>query len=170
MDHSFAAFLAATAALFRLSMILKIVAILLLAMIAGSTFGIWRGYDPANYSSTTFLEVHKGAVSGLNILLPAIAMACIVVTALLAFQSYHQSPAFFMYLIALALLVAGGAITRLINQPINADVMAWTASAMPANWTEVRDHWWVWHVIRTYIAGAALLTLLMAVLMDRPAG
>ena len=42
----------------------------LISLVAGSMFGIWRGYDPALYAPATFVEVHQGAVRGLNTLLP----------------------------------------------------------------------------------------------------
>ena len=38
---------------------LQIGAIAFIALVAGATFGIWRGYNPAEYSALTFLEQCK---------------------------------------------------------------------------------------------------------------
>jgi len=42
----------------------QILALLLVGLVAGSMFGIWRGYDVTSYSAQTFVEVHQGAVRG----------------------------------------------------------------------------------------------------------
>jgi hypothetical protein len=59
-----------------LVMVMQFVAALLFSMVAGSVFGIWRGYDPTTYAAATFLEMHQGAVRGLNALLAARLGAC----------------------------------------------------------------------------------------------
>lgn len=64
--------------------ILQLLAALVFAMVAGSVFGIWQGYDPTTYTAATFLEVHQGAVRGLNTLLPAMAFISILLTVSLA--------------------------------------------------------------------------------------
>jgi hypothetical protein len=41
-----------------------------------------------------------------------------------------------------AFFVVAGLVTRFGNQPINAVVMTWQASAPPSGWEEARDQWW----------------------------
>ena len=147
---------------------LQVMAILLIALVAGATFGIWRGYNPTDYSALTFLETHQGAVRGLNTLIPAIALAAIILSLILLARSYGSGLPFFLYLIAIVLMIGGGVITRLENQPINAIVMTWSMETMPTTWAELRDSWWMWHVIRTVVSIAALAILITAVLTDRP--
>jgi hypothetical protein len=36
--------------------------------------------------------------------------------------------------------------------------MTWSAEARPADWMQLRDTWWHWHVVRT-VAGVGALTL-----------
>lgn len=147
--------------------LLQTVAILLLALVAGATFGIWRGYNPAGWTPHAFVEVHQTAVRGLNALLPGIAMASLALTVLLALRSPERGAVFGAYLLAIALTIAGGLVTRLANQPINAQVMTWSAAAPAADWAQLRDTWWFWHVVRTLVSMAALATLILAVLGDR---
>jgi uncharacterized membrane protein len=145
----------------------KVIAILLIALIAGSTFGIWQGYNPALYSRDTFLEVHRGAVQGLNTLLPMMGLATMIMTLVLTLRSDRQTAVRGLYWVTLALLVLAGLITRLANQPINAVVVAWTADTVPGNWTELRDNWWFWHTVRTLVSIAALTGLVTATLAAR---
>ena len=147
--------------------ILQLAAIMLIALVAGSTFGIWRGYDPAAYSGPAFLEVHQGAVRGLNVLLPVMGAGALLSTGILAVLSRGERSVAAAYLAAFVLMAAAGAITRLANQPINAEVMSWTREAMPANWAEIRDAWWSWHVARTFASIGGLLVLVLAVFADR---
>ncbi|MCF8468987.1 MAG: DUF1772 domain-containing protein [Sneathiella sp.] len=147
---------------------IQVAAILLIALVAGATFGIWRGYNPTDYSALTFLETHQGAVRGLNTLIPAMALAAIILTLILLARSYGSGLSFSLYLIAVVLMIGGGVITRLENQPINAIVMTWSVDTMPTTWVEIRDNWWMWHVIRTFVSVAAVTALITAVLTDRP--
>jgi uncharacterized membrane protein len=145
----------------------RVTAILLIALIAGSTFGIWQGYDPALYSQGTFLEVHQGAVRGLNTLLPVMGFATMLLTLVLTLRSNPQTSLRGLYWTTLALLVLAGLITRFANQPINAVVMAWTTDTMPGNWAEIRDTWWFWHTVRTLVSIAALAGLVTASVAGR---
>lgn len=64
-------------------MLCQFFAALIFALVAGSVFGIWRGYDPSLFAPATFVEMHQGAVRGLNVLLPALGFASIGLTLLL---------------------------------------------------------------------------------------
>lgn len=148
-------------------MVLQFLALLLLGMVAGSVFGIWRGYDPTFYSAATFVEVHQGAVRGLNVLLPGLALASIACTVALAWFARGKGTVFWLYVAALLLMVGGGVVTRFINQPMNAQVMGWTAGSLPSDWSELRAAWWKWHVVRTGLSVVGFAVLLAAVLRDR---
>ena len=152
----------------RLLFTIQLSAVLLLALVAGATFGIWRGYNPAAYSPRAFLEVHQGAVLGLNTLLPVLGLVANLLTLLLVVR-FYGSKGFPLYAAALALMVAAGLLTRFGNQPLNAIVMKWTPDTMPANWAAIRDSWWSWHIMRTGASIASLACLIAAVLMNRSA-
>ncbi len=146
---------------------LQFLASLLFSMVAGSVFGIWRGYNPLAYSAVTFVEMHQGAVRGLNALLPATAFAAMVLVVALAWLARGKGMVFWLYIFAIGLMIAGGLVTRFFNQPINAQVMTWTADTLPANWSAIRDTWWNWHVVRTGISILAMAVLLAGILSDR---
>lgn len=142
-------------------------ALLLVGLVAGSMFGIWRGYDVAQYTPAAFIEVHQGAVRGLDALLPVQGIVAIVIVAALATGARHDRRQFVLLVVAALLLAAAGLVTRLGNQPINALVMSWTADTLPANWEALRDSWRNLHLLRTACTMAALLLLAIAAATER---
>jgi uncharacterized membrane protein len=147
----------------------QVLALLLVGLVTGSMFGIWRGYDIAAYAPTTFLEVHQGSVRGLNILLPAMAAAALALVVVLAVFGRNRPAVLGLYLAAALAIVAGGIVTRFFNQPINDQIMGWTPQSIPANWTTLRDSWWTWHLVRLATTLGAELLLIAAVFADRDA-
>jgi len=150
----------------KLLILLQLTSIIVFSMVAGATFGIWRGYNPADLPADSFMLMHQGAVRGLNTLLPMMAVVSILLTVILLLRSYG-STAFVPYGLALLLMVAGGVITRTGNQPINEVIMRWTVGAIPADWASLRDTWWHWHLARTGISIAALTLLVLGALNDQ---
>ncbi|MEV4246360.1 hypothetical protein AB0J63_23430 [Streptosporangium canum] len=47
---------------------------------------------------------------------------------------------------------------------------SWNADRPPADWTDIRRHWWTLHTIRTAMAVLAFLALLIANVADRTKG
>ena len=91
---------------------IQVAALVLISLIAGTVFGIWRGYDPASWSVATFVDVHQGAVRGLNVLLPAMGALSLALTALLAFMARGRRRALALYLLALGLMAVPALVTR----------------------------------------------------------
>lgn len=143
------------------------VAVTLLGLVTGSMFAIWLGYPILDYSPSTFVEVHQTAVRGLNTILPAMAAMALVLIAGLALAARHRPSLMWSYVIVALLVVTGGLITRFINQPINVQVMTWSATSLPSDWSVIRDRWWTWHQMRLAITFIAQLFLIVAVLLDR---
>ena len=40
----------------------------------------------------------------------------------------------------------------LVNVPINQEVLNWSPAALPADWMQLRDRWWLWHNVRTILS------------------
>lgn len=141
---------------------LQVASLVVTSLLVGSMFGIWRGFDPASFSPSTFVEVQQGAIRGLNTLLPGMGIAAVVLTIILAFLARARSARLLYVGAALALAVAG-AVTRFENQPINEMVMGWTGLP-PEGWQAWRDLWWNWHLTRLAAAFAGEILLINAVL------
>lgn len=139
--------------------IVRFANIFLLALIAGSIFGIWIGYNPAPLSAVAFLEQQQQAIRSLNILMPVLGAIAILLTLTSAYLQRKSKAVAITLLVASAFLVASALITRFGNQPINAIVIQWQPENMPSDWASFRDHWWTFHIERTLstMAGLALV-------------
>ena len=144
--------------------IIRFVLLLLLALLVGTMFGIWVGFNPSNLSAMAYVEQQQNAIGSLNKLLPAMGAACILLTAVLAILSKGDPRNRYLLVAAIACLGAAALVTRFGNQPINAVVITWSAQTPAANWVRLRDEWWHWHVIRTLAGIAGLCLTLLAVL------
>jgi len=140
--------------------ILLILEVLWMFLVAGTMFGIWLGHDPKTFSYASFVEMRQHAIRSMNIKLPLMAAAGILLTLVPAFLARKDPGLAWLLSGAVLLFAAAGAVTRFYNQPVNSIVMTWTISSPPHNWLELRDQWWVWRVLRTVlgIAGQGLLT------------
>lgn len=146
---------------------LRFTSLLLAALLIGTMFGIWLGFDPKALSARAYVEMQQNAIRALNITLPLLGLACIVLTTTLAWRT--PDPRVRLCLIAaVILLVAAGLITRFANQPINAVVARWNPQSPPGNWQDMRDTWWYWHRVRTIVGIAALCFMILpAVIPER---
>ena len=147
--------------------IVEFVLLLIMSLLVGTMFGIWAGYNPTPLSATAYVEMQQNAIRSLNSLLPTLGAICILLTATLALLLKGMSTSRNLLLAAVVCLVAAGVITRFRNQPINSVVMTWSAQAPAANWTELRDTWWHWHILRTVAGIAALALTLFAALSSK---
>jgi uncharacterized membrane protein len=141
---------------------IQLISLLLTALLAGTMFGIWLGFNPAPLTATAYAEVQQNAIRALNVSMPALGVVCIVLNAALVVL-IKDKYARYLLVAGVLCLIAAGLITRFANQPINAVVMTWNPQAPAANWTELRDTWWHWHSLRTIASiGGLALTLLAA--------
>ncbi len=148
--------------------IIYFVLLLLMSLLIGTMFGIWVGFNPASLSAGAYVEQQQNAIRSLNILLPLLGAVCILLAGILAVISKENPRRRYLLIAAVACLLAAGLVTRFANQPINSVVAAWNAQAPAANWMDLRDTWWQWHIVRTVAGIAALcLTLLAALTSNR---
>ena len=150
-----------------LSTIARVASLVVTGLLAGSVFAVWRGYDLAQYTPGAFIEVHQGAVRGLNTLLPGLGLAAIVLVAVQAVQLRRERSPLLLLIAAALCLVAAGLVTRLGNQPINELVMGWSAATLPADWEAIRDNWRNLHLVRVVCSIAALAMLSAAIVTRR---
>jgi len=127
--------------------------VVLAGIMAGIVFGIWLGCDPEKMSFPGYVEYQQGLINAFNVLMPLLGLVVILLTLLSAILQREDKGTFIALLLAMALLVLSGLITRFGNQPINAIVMTWHPDSPPSDWMALRDKWWSLHIIRTLAIG-----------------
>ena len=136
--------------------------ILLVALVAGSVFGIWLGYNPVNLSFGAYLEQQQEIIRALNVIMPILGAIGILLTVVSAILVRDEKQVLFVLIGAVLCLIVAGLVTRFGNQPINAIVMTWNLEAIPSNWTDLRDEWWMYHTFRMLASVAGLCLILIA--------
>lgn len=142
--------------------IIRVLNVFVAALLAGAMFGITMGYNPAALSSGAYLEQQQNVIRSLNVLMPVMGLITIILTIIASYYQRKSKSVFIALLIASILLVISAVITRFGNQPINATVMTWSKADIPTNWTELRDKWWMLHIVRTFCSVAALLLIIIS--------
>lgn len=129
--------------------IIQFLNIILAALLAGASFGIWIGFNPLSLSASTYIEQQQNTIRALNLLMITLVVAATIVTIVSAILQKSNKPVFITLLIAAGFFVACILISRFGNQPINKNIMTWTTNSFPDNWTILRSNWWSFHVMRT---------------------
>ena len=137
---------------------IRFVNIILAALLAGTSFGIWIGLNPKSYSPTTYIEQQQNLVSSLNSLMVSLVILATLVTALSAFLNRKHKTIFIALLFASVFLASCIFISRFGNFPIQIEMLTWKAEHLPDNWKSLRDKWWAFHIMRTI---AELLALVL---------
>jgi uncharacterized membrane protein len=143
--------------------IIRFFLLLLISLLVGTMFGIWVGFNPASLSAAAYVEQQQNAIRSLNTFLPALGAVCILLVVILAVLLKGAPSSRYLLVVAATCLITAGLVTRFANQPINSIVMTWSAQAPAANWMELRDAWWKWHIVRTVAGVAALVFTLLTV-------
>jgi len=134
--------------------------IFMAALVAGSIFGIWIGYNPQNLSAPTYIEQQQNTIAALNTLMPILGLITILITITSAILQRKDRTTFSLLLVAAVFLIISGLTTKFGNQPINSIVMTWDMNTAPDNWMTLREEWWSFHKIRT---GSAVIGLCLIV-------
>src|SRR5512139_2098511 len=151
-----------------LANVLRFILLVMFGLLVGTMFGILVGYNPAGLSAGAYVEQQQNAIRTLNTLLPVMGGVCIITAASLAALSKREPRSRYLYLGAVVLMLVAGLVTRFGNQPINAIVMSWTPQSPAANWEQLRDQWWQWHVVRSVAGIGALVLIALAVVGTTP--
>jgi uncharacterized membrane protein len=147
--------------------VIRFVLLLLLALLVGTMFGIWVGYNPSALSASAYVEQQQNAIRSLNTLLPVIGAVCIILSIWLAILAKDDARGRYLLVGAVVCLLTAALVTRFGNQPINAIVMTWNPQSPPAEWAQLRDTWWRWHTVRASAGIVGLGLTLLAVLGAR---
>lgn len=147
--------------------LIKFLDVILTGLVAGIIFGIWIGYNPQSLSSVAYVEQQQNAIRALNVLMPVLGLISIILTVAYAFLCRGDKLNRNLLFAAAVFLIASGVITRFGNQPINAVVITWDLDSIPDNWTELRDRWWTFHIMRTLSALTGFALIVWVTINDK---
>jgi amino acid permease len=142
--------------------IVRFINIILAALLAGVSFGIWIGFSPAGLSPSTYIEQQQNIIRSLSILMTSLVCTASIITIISAFRQRKEKGVFITLLIATIFFIACIIISTLGNRPIDNYIMTWTSTTPPNDWNIFRDKWRSLHVMRTISELFALLLVTWA--------
>ena len=147
----------------RLMMVLALdfVSLMLAALLVGAMFAVCLVFNPTGLDAKTYVRQQQWGIHTLHPVMPVLGVMTALAILAAAFLSRDDKSHLTLLLAAAGLFIASGIITRLLSMPINATVLTWSAQAPPADWGQLRDTWWRWHMMRL---GAGLLGLCLLIL------
>ncbi|MEC5143579.1 DUF1772 domain-containing protein [Chitinophaga sp. 212800010-3] len=140
------------------------------ALLAGTSFGIWLGFNPTNYSASTYVEQQQNLVRSLNTLMITLVVITTVITIISAFLQRKNKSVFVALLLAAAFFISCMVITRFGNVPIQIEMLKWTKDSLPGNWAMLRDKWWLFHIMRTIVELIALVLVTWTTVQNKTKG
>ena len=152
--------------------------LLLAALLVGAMFAVWLIFKPEGLDAAAYVTLQQrgiralskssaGAGRGGDVKMPILGAITTMLTFAAAVLARGERVRLILLLFAAVLFVVAGFVTRFLNQPMNALVMTWSAQAPPANWTQLRDAWWRWHLVRLGSGLGGLCLLILAALHSR---
>jgi uncharacterized membrane protein len=140
----------------------QFISICLVALVTGVFFGPWLGLSRSieTFPPEVFLAIGHRMIANLAPIMPILMPAAMLSMVPVLFLSYPTQPAtFYLTLAGLVMYVVALVITLAVEVPIDNRIRAWTISALPPDWHQLRDRWASFHVVRTWasIVGLALL-------------
>ena len=139
--------------------IIRFINIILTALLAGTSFGIWIGLNPMDLTASVYIEQQQNMVLSLRALMVVLVFLATIVTVISAILQKPNKSVFISLIVAALFLIACILITRFGNKPIDDIVLTWSPNNFPGNWVEFRNNWWSFHISRTIAEIAALLII-----------
>jgi hypothetical protein len=144
--------------------ICELVNIVLSAVVCGMYWGPWLALSRSidTFKPEVFLDVVdrlNANMAGLMTVLTPVGLLSIVPVLVLSYSG-RQATFFFNLAGFIAFLIAL-LVTVLIEVPIVRQITGWTVATLLANWTQLRDRWSSFHIVRV-VAGIGGVGLLVA--------
>lgn len=161
---------AATAGARRASALLAAahrVAIISSGVLAGAILGTWLSEASFGGSAEPWIAYHQAITSAYTGVVPPIGGLAMIATLTALAGSWRTPRTRWLLVAAAGCLVIGMLVTVLVHFPINDEIMTWQPSAPPADWQERRDGWLIAHAVRTVIAMAGFVLLVVAATLRR---
>ncbi len=148
--------------------IIRFLNIILAALLAGTSFGILVGFNPAEFSSSTYVEQQQHMLRSFNTLMVTLVITATLITVISAYLQRKNRAVFITLLIAALFFIACMLISRFGNLPLQSTMLQWDRINVPSDWMIFRDKWWMFHTWRTIaeLIALALITWVSIIKVD----
>ncbi|MEO6392647.1 MAG: DUF1772 domain-containing protein [Pyrinomonadaceae bacterium] len=144
----------------------RAIAVIVSGLKAGIFLGVFTTFSARSALDAASFVQHQQDIHVVYVfMMPALMLTTFVALAIwLWLTRSNRSAEFWLVLASLAGLIIVFAITRIVNVPINDQLMTWRASAPPANLREIWAPWERANAVRTLVSGVAFVLTVFAVM------
>lgn len=144
--------------------IARFAAVLLIGLLAGSALANFLLEASLGRSAAFNIEYKQVIIRAYTVALPVLGAGGIASALAVAYLARRDRITLWFTTGAVLCCIAGLAITLTVHFPINDQVIAWSPTSPPAEWRLVLDRWRASNNIRTVMAIAAFVLLLIPTL------
>jgi len=139
------------------------VAIILSGVLAGAILGTWLSEASLGSSAELWIGYHQAITPAYTQAVPPIGGLALVATLAALVACWRNSRTRRLLLAAVGCLLVGLLVTVVVHFPINEQIMTWQPDAPPADWQDLRARWLAAHAVRTWVAVAGFVLVVLAV-------
>ena len=157
----------------NLSLGLKCLGLLLLGLMAGSSFSLVVGVGPMleNLSIMAYLEFHRNWSRSFSMMSPIVYVLALSTLTLSLYLSRRRwkSMEFLLMVFSAICILNELLMTRLGNLPLNQLITSWELMSPPPDWMDIRSLWLWFMYIRCALLVAGFSMLLASIFMMKSA-
>jgi uncharacterized membrane protein len=148
------------------------VALFLSGLVTGVFWGTWFTLTRSieTFSPAEFIHIGQTIISNvavpMRILMPS-SIVFMIISAWL--YPMKKSAGFYFNIAANILIIATLLVTLLVLVPIDNQIRVWTGSAIPPEFTSLRDTWQWFHSLRTMTSLASFASLALSIIFSTSA-
>lgn len=136
-------------------------AIVLSGLLAGAVLGTWLSEVSLGGSSELWIAYHQAVTPAYTRAVPPLGGLALIATLAALAASWSNPRDRRLTLGATACLLFGLAVTVVVHFPINADIATWQPATAFADWPQVQQGWLAAHAVRTVVAVAGFVLLVV---------
>ncbi|HLI75802.1 MAG TPA: DUF1772 domain-containing protein [Acidobacteriaceae bacterium] len=137
------------------------VAVVLMGLIAGLLVGTaMEQHTLRSLSGSAWITARHSIDALFSRVMPWVWNLTLVVLFLAA--AANGGRARWLFLTSGLILLLAIVVTVAVEVPMNKQIAAWDAGAVPANWAAIRDRWLQFHTLRTVAGGVAFACAVLA--------
>ncbi len=144
--------------------ILLFIALLCAGIGTGGAYTTFFDFNPEDTKPAFWVAHLQHAVPRIGIPLFVVQPVALLATIASAVLARKDRRSFWFFVAAGIAFLVAGVVTRFGNVPINFQIATWATEALPANFLEVQQRWWTFHVVRCACLAVGLVSLILAVL------
>ncbi|UXR64080.1 DUF1772 domain-containing protein [Bdellovibrio bacteriovorus] len=156
----------------NLTLGLKYLGLLLLGLMAGSSFALVVGVGPTleNLSILAYLEFHRNWHQSFSMMSPVVYALALLTLSANMYLSRHRwkSMEFLLMLFAVICVLNELLMTYMGNLPLNQLITSWDLLSPPPDWMDIRSQWLWFMYIRCALLVAGFSLLLASIFMMKP--